>query len=307
MVFILMRIILWCTVVLLAGCTAVKLTYNNADTALSWMADDYLALDKPQEKLLRIRLDRLLSWHRANALPEYADTLRTVKSKIAAGLRRDDIVWLIEAGRAEYDEELNRAAVDAVGVLSTVSPRQIDNLEKKLARDDVSFVKEYLRGSPKQEREQRAEKTIARIEHWVGRLSDSQRKKVSEVSFAMPLTYALRRQDRMRKQQEFVAILRDQKNPDQLEASLRQWLKNWQDGKSDEYRGVSNEFEKQSIALVLAVDAMITPAQRAKALARVQNYIDDFEELARDVRTTPSGPVGGASQPAEPTTIPASG
>ncbi len=265
---------------LLGACNAIQLTYNNADTALSWMADDYLALDKPQEKMLRTRLDVLLSWHRANALPEYADAFREVKTKVAAGLKREDIVWLIDAGRSEYDGVLNRTASESVGVLSTISPEQIDNLEKKLARNNAKFNKEHLRGSLHEQREKRAKKTIERIEHWVGSLSDKQQEQITAISYAMPMTYALWRDDRIRKQQEFVAILRDKKSPLELEASLKQWLDNWQRGKSAEYRRASDAFQEQSVSLILAVDAMITPSQRAKVLAKLQSYIDDFEALA---------------------------
>ncbi len=276
---------------LLAGCNAIQLTYNNADTALSWMADDYLALDKPQEKMLRTRLDSLLSWHRASALPEYADAFREVKTKVAAGLKREDIVWLIDAGRSEYDDVLNRTASEAVGVLSTISAEQIDNLEKKFARDNAKFNKEHLRGSSQERREKRAEKTIERVEHWVGSLSDEQQEQITAISYAMPMTYELWRDDRIRKQQEFVAILRDQQSPAALEASLRQWLANWQRGKSAEYQRASSAFQEQSVSLILAVDAMITPAQRAKALAKLQSYIDDFKALA--VKRAQGGQAGG--------------
>lgn len=267
---------------LVAGCNAMKLTYNHADTALAWMADDYLALSAPQETLLRGGLDRLLSWHRRDELPQYAQAFRKVQSAVEKGLQREDIVWLIETSRTEYDEVLQQAATDAARVLGTMTPEQIENLEKKLARDNAKFDKEHLRGSDARQRDRRASKTMERIEHWVGELSSEQEREVRERSFAMPLVYDLWRQDRIRKQQEFVALLGRDQSPAELAQRLRRWHANWRGGRSGEYLGATDVLTEHSVDLVLALDRMITPAQRIKVVARLQSYIDDFEELARN-------------------------
>ncbi|MGI9045376.1 MAG: DUF6279 family lipoprotein [Burkholderiales bacterium] len=186
--------------------------------------------------------------------------------------------------------------METAGLLSTISPGQIDNLEKKLARNNARFSKEHLRGSLQEQREKRAEKTIERVEHWVGPLSDEQQEQISAISHAMPMTYELWRGDRIRRQQEFVAILRDRKPPADLEPSLRQWLDNWQRGKSAEYQRASDAFQEQSVSLILAVDAMITPAQRAQTLAKLQDYIDDFDALAAKRQAGQAGPAGQSGE-----------
>lgn len=286
-----MRLTLCLVAMLVAGCNAMKLTYNHADTALAWMADDYLALAQPQEAALRDGLDRLLSWHRRDELPQYAQAFRKVQSQVEKGLQRQDIVWLIETSRAEYDQVLQQAAADAARVLATVTPEQIENLEKKFTRDNAKFDKEYLRGSPDKQRDRRTGKTLERIEHWVGELSFAQAREVRERSRAMPLTYELWRDDRIRKQREFVALLRKNENPGELTQGLRRWHANWRNGRSEEYQRATDALTEHSVELVLALDKMITPAQRIKVVSRLQSYIDDFEELAKKQQSTKSQPV----------------
>ena len=58
------------TAVFLAGCSAMQLTYNQADTLISWRADSYFDFDPTQKHEFHQRLDRLLAWHRREQLPD---------------------------------------------------------------------------------------------------------------------------------------------------------------------------------------------------------------------------------------------
>jgi hypothetical protein len=70
-------------------------------------------------------------------------------------------------------------------------------------------------------------------------------------------------------------------------ARLRQWLTDWDKGRAPEYERRSEEAFDQRVRLVVEIQRMLEPRQRAIALQRVQDYIDDFTRLAerREVRT----------------------
>ena len=61
-----------CLALLLAGCSATELAYNNADTLIRWQAGRYLDLKNPQAEEFNARLAAFLVWHRSTALPQYA-------------------------------------------------------------------------------------------------------------------------------------------------------------------------------------------------------------------------------------------
>jgi hypothetical protein len=57
----------------LAGCSAIKLAYNQAPTlAYGWL-DGYLDFNDQQSPQVRDALNRLFAWHRASELPKTAD------------------------------------------------------------------------------------------------------------------------------------------------------------------------------------------------------------------------------------------
>ena len=57
------------TLSLLAGCSAVRLAYDHADTWLRWRAGNYLDVHGEQAQELDERIDAFHDWHRATALP----------------------------------------------------------------------------------------------------------------------------------------------------------------------------------------------------------------------------------------------
>ena len=63
-------------------------------------------------------------------------------------------------------------------------------------------------------------------------------------------------------------------------AKLRRWLINWEDGRAPEYGRNFNAWFDQRVQMVVEIDRMLTPGQRAHALRRLQNYVDDFTRLA---------------------------
>ena len=57
---------------LVSGCSTVRLVYDNADVYLGWRAAHYLDPDEKMAEELDERIDAFMAWHRAQALPKYA-------------------------------------------------------------------------------------------------------------------------------------------------------------------------------------------------------------------------------------------
>src|SRR4051812_1079650 len=104
-----------------AGCTGLRLGYQQADIILTFRANSYFDLERDQRREFSKRLDRLLAWHRAEQLPEYAAFLTTAIEKAQNGLKAEDVAWFAEGFRARYRIVVNRGADDAADLLATLS------------------------------------------------------------------------------------------------------------------------------------------------------------------------------------------
>jgi hypothetical protein len=266
---------------LIAGCSALRLSYSQADTLLAWRANEYFDLSPLQRDDLNVRLERLHAWHRYEQLPDYAAFTSAAIARARQGLKHDDLDWFIEGLKGRYRVIVNRASTDAAEMLATLAPEQIDALQKQWRKVNRKFAREHkLDGSVEKRKRARLKKTLDQIQDWTGGLTYEQEQKIAALLDAVPLIEHLRQADRMRRQQEFLQLLRLRANPQEFRPKLHAWLVDWESGRAPEFQQLSAELYAKRIEFYLAVDKLLTPGQRQIALHRLQEYVDDFHALA---------------------------
>ncbi len=280
--------------VLLPGCSAIKIVYNQADSVAAWRADDYFDLDSQQKEALGVLLDRFHAWHRETQLAEYADLLETAQKRLHAGVSTQDAAWAIDSIKARYRVLVLRGYADAARVLSTLSDQQIAAAQRRFDKGNRKYAQEYGIGLPPDEqRRLRAKRHIERIEHWTGPLTAAQDARLRDSSRALPLVTELRQLDRVRRQREFLALLAQRKAPT-FATTLRDWLLDWDRTRSPDYDAQLTRFVEASARLYVEAFGMLTEAQRAHVSDRLRRYATAFRELARETERTARANAEGA-------------
>jgi hypothetical protein len=262
---------------LLAGCSAVRLAYENADSYLLYRAKGYLDLDEKASDELEARIDEFFAWHRRNALPQYARISEDAAKRITKGLSREDLVWGYDSLVAHARQSLRVAAERIAPLLDRLTPQQIAHMEKRFAEDNRKFAREYLRGAEADRRKRRAKRVEERLEDWVGNLSSVQLEKVRQFSERTPLYDELRARDRERMQAEILAMIRKR----EAQKRLPDWIANWERGRDPAHLAASERFRQDYFTLVFEIDKTLTPQQRNRAAANFRRYAEDFTVLAR--------------------------
>ncbi len=275
------RIILALLAVLTAGCTALRLAYPQADILLGWRANSYFDLDHDQRRDFSTRLDRLLAWHRDEQLPDYASFLTAAINKAEHGLNPEDIAWFVDGFKARYRIIVNRGANDAAEVLATLASEQIVALQKRFEKDNLKFVDENeLDGGTEKRKRARLKKMIGQIEDWTGSLTREQEHQVAALLDPIPLIEHLRHQDRMRRQHEFVELLKTRRAKPDFAPRLHEFLLAWERGHTPEYARLSDEVYERRVQFFILVDKLLTSEQRKHALGRLQKFADDCRKLS---------------------------
>jgi len=273
----------------LAGCSGARLAYNNADIVVRWMADDYFALEGPQEEDFKARLAGFHAWHRSEELPRYSVLMTSAGDKLADGLTAPELLWAWENVKGRYRRMAAHAAPELAAVLATLTPTQFDRLDKKFAESDAEYAKKYLKGGEAEQRKRRDKRNLELMREWFGDLSDEQEAQLKISSAKLPLLYELRLQNRERRQGEFVALLKAYRSPAELEPRLKHWLTEWDEGASAEYRRLSELHRELYIQMLLELDRGLTPAQRVHAVTRFYEYAEIFKALAEQSKLARSG------------------
>ena len=266
----------------LAGCSMVRLGYPQLDTIAAWTVDEYFDLDPQQKQEFQRRFERFHEWHRYEQLPDYALFLAEAKARLQKGLKREDALWVTNGVRARYRTLVTYVADDAAAMLMSVTPEQLDALQRRWEKDNRRFVREYrLEASVEEQRRATGLRALSRIRDWVGHLDDGQEQEILAWASALPLIHGPRHQDRLRRQREFLQLMSQRDDAGRFTAQLRNYLSNWEEGRDPGYNRLFNEWTQQQAELYVAVYGILLPHQREAVADRLQGYINDFTLLAQ--------------------------
>ncbi len=266
----------------LPGCSLLRIGYGQLDTFAEWTADDYFDLDPQQKQEFRARFDRLHEWHRYEQLPDYAAFLMAAKARVQKGLAREDVLWITDNVRARYRALIQRGADDTAALLMTVTPAQLEALQRQWDKDNRRFVREYrLEESAEEQRRAAVQRALTRVRDWTGSLSDEQEEKIAALAGELPMNHRLRHEDRLRRQRELLQLMALRGDSARFPAILRHWLLNWEEGRDPEYKRLWARWTQRQADFYVAVDRLLTPQQRAAVARRMQSYADDFTRLAQ--------------------------
>jgi hypothetical protein len=272
-------------VALAGGCTAIRFGYNNGETLVYWWLDRYIDTRADQRPWVQQRISDLLQWHRRTQLPDYAVLLASMQQQLQRPVARHDVEAMYEQGKRYLVTSIEHALPDLATLALSLQPGQIARLERKFAANNDKYRRDYLSGDVERRQRFRYEKTIERAEYWFGEFSPEQRALIRRASDARPLHGELRLAHRQQRQQALVALLSRIQSERPSHAQAVTLLRDHvamvfeQDG-SDEsaqfYRGI----REQMFGLAVEIINCTTPAQKAHATKRLQQWIDDFHALA---------------------------
>jgi hypothetical protein len=275
-------VVLAALVGLLVSCTFTRFAYNQADTLALWTVDEYFDLEGAQRDEFNKRFQRFYTWHRYEQLPEYAQFMRTAHDRMQAGISREDVLWFSDGIKTRVRSMARKAAPDAAALLATLTPAQVENLQRKLEKDNRKYVRERkVNGTLEERQDAEAKRLIKQIEEWLAPLDDGQERRIATMSRELPQLERERYADRLRRQKEFLALLSHRnEDPQRFTARVTEWMVNWDRGRSPEYERQLETLRHKRAELFVAADRMLSADQRKVALRRINGYADDFTQLA---------------------------
>lgn len=271
--------------VLAAGCSSLRLAYNNGDTVLYWWLNAYVDLDRDQKGWVREDIDQLFDWHRKTQLRDYVEILRKGQRQLQGNVTQADLL-------ADYDEIKHRtqtlllkAAPELADLARSLKPEQIAQMEKKFKSNNDDYRKKYLSGDQEKRQQLRYKKSMEQFELWFGSFSSDQEAAIRKASDARPLDNEIWLDERQRRQRNVLNLVqkvqREKLDKDATVALINALIKDsFARLDQSERKAFFDSFEESTANLVLTVIKLATPAQKAHAVKRMQGWIDDFNSLA---------------------------
>lgn len=262
---------------ILGGCNATSLLYNNAPWLLREKIDDYFSISSNQQKQLDRDIGLFFKWHRYQELPEYVKLISTFNRQIADGLSREELNLLfdqIAAARVRFAEASLQSASQ---FLVSIDNEQIELFDSEF-RQELDADREHIELSVKQQKEENFSKLLDTLEDWFGDFDQKQQNALRVISDARPMTYADWLNRREQRHRELIQFLRSKPDAPSIKVYLRrQYVQGIKPNSNDRLKN-SQQFW---LSALLRIDQIISPAQRQQAMARLDNYRKDFDNLSR--------------------------
>lgn len=280
------RTLVFAATLVLGACSQTQMLYANADWLLRRWVDGWVDANSAQDEAWREPFARAVDAHRRDLLPDIVRLLRQLDEEIGRGLSFDRLDCLVGIA----DRLLRAHAVLAVElgtrVLGNLSPSQIAHLAEEMAERGEEYRDEYLDADPERRRRKRADRFVERIERWTGELTAAQVRVVERAVQAMPELAADWLAYREARQRQLLALLRApvREAGARLDrVALKRLLSAWWVDRAGRPRGLverTAQVRATSIALVVSLDAMLNPAQRAALREKVDALRADLEVAA---------------------------
>ena len=201
----------------LVGCGAMKWAYDYADWWVEYKLEQWVDLDGEQEDQLQDGLGPFFKWHRSTIMPRVTDSVSALimaakKGKCAERFSSQQALWY-----ELYEDTIEHITPIISGVLTTLTPEQIDELGAGLEED---FKKAKERNA---DRAKKSEKFIDRMDSMLGDLTDKQRDMLSQPDRQWEKHRRESLACRRGQQQKLVQALKDKQPTDQVESILNGW------------------------------------------------------------------------------------
>lgn len=274
--------------VLAAGCSTIRFTYNHGDTLLYWWLNAYVDLDNDQSDWVKKDIDKLFQWHRSTQLRDYAGLLSKMQRQMGDGnVTQDELLSDYRDIKARTELLAFKALPELADLAMSIKPDQIGQMEQKFAKNNDKFRREFMSGSVEDQHKARFKKAMDQFSLWFGGFSREQETQLRRASDARPLDNEIWLQERILRQKKIVALLRrvhDQKlNKEQTMSAVHDTLRDFFDRMdAPERKAFFDAYVDNTSKFILTAIKLTTPEQKAHAQKRMQGWINDFNTLAQE-------------------------
>src|SRR5262249_49462649 len=156
--------------------------------------------------------------------------------------------------------------------IAQLDPEQIEKVERKFADDNRKLVRDSVKGTPEDRRDDRVKRYLEHIEAWTGRLSSGQRALVARHVGDLTDLIDERLGDRRYRQTRVLELARTHPPRDQVIAELRQLLIDTDAWRRPEFAQKLRDRDERMFAMIFELSFTLDAGQKAYLEKRARGF-----------------------------------
>ena len=279
------RWLLIALLLLLQGCSTIKIAYQQLPTLSYWWLDNYLSFSDSQTAKVKDSLENLQRWHRQQELPLYTPLINRVVLGSQGNIQAQEVCTLWNDAQNRADRLVQEALRQGGPVIAALSPRQLSHLTRHYNLKNEEWEKEWLRGNSEERFKRRVGKTTERYSDFYGELSSSQASLLQTQASQSEWTPEWGLQQRKRQQQDLLTALQkiQQQNLSQAQIEAELWgvWQRWFTPPQPTDAALVQRLRAQACQNLADLHNSTSAEQRQKATRRLRGYERDLLDLMR--------------------------
>ena len=275
--------------VILTGCSAVRLGYNNLPDIASWWLDSYIDFTDTQGPQAKVALQKLQTWHRKEELPAIAELLVQAQTLAPQNITPEQACKIWEGAQVRIESFVQESSRLAAPVVSQLSAKQLKHLEKEWATRNEDWKKQWVQGTPDSRIKKRVDLAAERFNSFYGDLNLEQRQVLKQQFLQSTWSPEASYQRRLKRQQEQLIALQAMSSEitkpamplPQVEKALQSLILQSVRPKDAGDLSKQLQLEQQACQNLAQLHNTMTPAQRLKAQRKLKDYETDVRELMK--------------------------
>jgi len=275
--------------VILTGCSAVRLGYNNLPDIASWWLDSYIDFSDTQGPQAKAALQKLQTWHRKEELPAIAELLVQAQTLAPQNITPEQACKIWEGAQIRVESFIQESSRLAAPVVSQLSAKQLKHLEKEWASRNEDWKKQWVQGTPDSRIKKRVDLAAERFNSFYGDLNLEQRQVLKQQFLQSTWTPEASYQLRLKRQQEQLIALQAMSSEitkpamplAQVEKTLQALILQSVRPKDAGDLSKQLQLEQQACQNLAQLHNTMSPAQRLKAQRKLKDYETDVRELMK--------------------------
>jgi hypothetical protein len=275
--------------VILTGCSAVRLGYNNLPDIASWWLDSYIDFSDTQGPQAKAALQKLQTWHRKEELPAIAELLVQAQTLAPQNITPEQACKIWEGAQVRIESFIQESSRLAAPVVSQLSAKQFKHLEKEWATRNEDWKKQWVQGTPDARIKKRVDLAAERFNSFYGDLNLEQRQVLKQQFLQSTWSPEESYQRRLKRQQEQLMALQAMSSEitkpamplPQVEKALQSLILQSVRPKDAGDLSKQLQLEQQACQNLAQLHNTMSPAQRLKAQRKLKDYETDVRELMK--------------------------
>lgn len=260
-----------------------KVSYFFLDWAIEWEVEEYVSLDKSQQKQFDVLVEKFLVWHREVELPKYSAQLQ----ELLQLLQQDKLtteLWVsqVDQAKAHWFRIFHFLLPELVPLMASLSDEQVTEIIAQLKKEQQELSDEYAGKSQAELIEKSDKSLIEQADDWLGSVTDEQKQLIHQNNSQRLATLDMWLEYRHEWLRVFEQALSRRDNSHLLTQNMIMLMTQPDNLKSEIHKQKLLKNTENFGALLINLNHTLQDKQRKKFNKKLNVLINDLNELSLD-------------------------